>query len=479
MEAIQTAAEAKLAEIDKNTNLSEKEKAAAKAEVAKAAIEAVEAIQKAETQDEVDEAQAKGEATIKAVNPVGKEKALEAIKAIKEAKLAEIDKNTSLSADEKAAAKAAVEKAYNEAVEAIQKADTQEAVNDAQANGETAIKAVNPIGKEKALEAIKATKEAKLAEIEKDTTLSAEDKAAAKAAIEKSYNEAVEAIKKAETQEEVNAAQLKGEAAIKAVNTIGKEDVNEAKEAVKAATAEKIASIKANPNLSAEEKEKAIAEVERLKQAALDAIDKATTKAALDKALRTFLYQLDQESLVYERPTFNLEAYIQASITGVVKVELGKAITQAEVISRLNLPENVTIISVDLPDTNTLGRKFAKVILRLPDGTEATVFVPVEVVESSEEYNQQNRQPNNTPVKPQEDAKPAEVPSDNSEQPAVNQTEDIKGNSSTTSQESKASNQKVLPNTGTGNEISIFGSAAMTVLASLGLVATSKKKEEE
>ena len=479
LEAIQTTAEAKLAEIDKNTNLSAKEKAAAKAEVAKAAIEAVEAIQKVETQDAVDEAQAKGEATIKAVNPVEKEKALEAIKATKEAKLAEIDKNTSLSADEKAAAKAAVEKAYNEAVEAIKKADTQEAVNDAQAKGEAAIKAVNLIGKEKALEAIKATKEAKLAEIEKDTTLSAEDKAAAKAAIEKAYNEAVEAIKKAETQEEVNAAQLKGEAAIKAVNTIGKEDVNEAKEAVKAAAAEKIASIKANSNLSAEEKEKAIAEVERLKQAALDAIDKATTKAALDKALRTFLYQLDQESLVYERPTFNLEAYIQASITGVVKVELGKAITQAEVISRLNLPENVTVISVDLPDTNTLGRKFAKVILRLPDGTEATVFVPVEVVESSEEYNQQNRQPNNTPVKPQEDAKPAEVPSDNSEQPAVNQTEDVKGNSSTTSQESKASNQKVLPNTGTGNEISIFGSAAMTLLASLGLVATSKKKEEE
>ena len=479
LEAIQTTAEAKLAEIDKNTNLSEKEKAAAKAEVAKAAIEAVEAIQKAETQDAVDEAQAKGEATIKAVNPVGKEKALEAIKATKEAKLAEIDKNTSLSADEKAAAKAAVEKAYNEAVEAIKKADTQEAVNAAQSKGEEAIKAVNPIGKEKALEAIKATKEAKLAEIEKDTSLSAEEKAAAKAAVEKAYNEAVEAIKKATTQEAVNAAQAKGEAAIKAVNTIGKEDVNEAKEAVKAAAAEKIASIKTNPNLSAEEKEKAIAEVERLKQAALDAIDKATTKAALDKALRTFLYQLDQESLVYERPIFNLEAYIQASITGVVKVELGKAITQAEVISILNLPENVTVISVDLPDTNTLGRKFAKVILRLPDGTEATVFVPVEVVESSEEYNQQNRQPNNTPVKPQEDAKPAEVSSDNSEQPAVNQTEDVKGNSSTTSQESKASNQKVLPNTGTGNEISIFGSAAMTVLASLGLVATSKKKEEE
>ena len=471
LEAIQTAAEAKLAEIDKNTSLSDDEKAAAKAEVAKAAIKAVEAIQKAATQEAVNAAQAKGETAIKAVNPIGKEKALEAIQTTTEAKLAEIDKNTNLSAEEKAAAKAEVAKAAIEAVEAIQKATTQEAVNTAQAKGEAAIKAVNPVGKEKALAAIKAIKDAKLAEIDKNTTLSAEEKAAAKTAVEKAYNEAVEAIQKAATQEAVNDAEAKGEAAIKAVNPFGKKDVNEAKAAVEAAAAEKIASIKANPNLSAEEKAKAIAEVERLKQEALTAIDKAKTKAELEKVLRTFLYQLDQKSLVYDRPTFNIESYIQASITGVVKVEVGKAITQADIIAKLNLPESVTVISVDLPDTNTLGRTFAKVTLRLPDGTEATVFVPVEVVESSKEDKQQN----NT----QEDSKPKVVPSNNSEQPTVTQTEDVKENPSNTSQESKASNQKVLPNTGTGNEISIFGSVAMTVLASLGLVATSKKKEEE
>ena len=471
LEAIQTAAEAKLAEIDKNTSLSDDEKAAAKAEVAKAAIEAVEGIQKAETQEAVNATQAKGETAIKAVNPIGKEKALEAIQTAAEAKLAEIDKNTSLSDDEKAAAKAEVAKAAIEAVEAIQKATTQEAVNAAQAKGEAAIKAVNPVGKEKALAAIKVIKDAKLAEIDKNTTLSAEEKAAAKTAVEKAYNEAVEAIQKAATQEAVNDAEAKGEAAIKAVNPFGKKDVNEAKAAVEAAAAEKIASIKANPNLSAEEKAKAIVEVERLKQEALTAIDKARTKAELEKVLRTFLYQLDQKSLVYDRPTFNIEAYIQASITGVVKVEVGKAITQADIISKLNLPESVTVISVDLPDINTLGRTFAKVTLRLPDGTEVTVFVPVEVVESFKEDKQQN----NT----QEDSKPKVVPSNNSEQPTVTQTEDVKENPSNTSQESKASNQKVLPNTGTGNEISIFGSVAMTVLASLGLVATSKKKEEE
>ena len=377
--AINAEKAAKEQEIDNNTNLSADEKAAAKAEVAKTAIEAVEAIQKATTQEAVNAAQAKGETAIKAVNPVGKEKALEAIKATRDAKLAEIDKNTNLSAEEKASAKAEVAKAAIEAVEAIQKAETQEAVNAAQAKGETAIKAVNPIGKEKALEAIQTTTEAKLAEIDKNTNLSAEEKASAKAEVAKAAIEAVEAIQKAETQEAVNVAQAKGEAAIKAVNPIGKE---QAKAAVEAAAAEKIASIKANPNLSDQEKAKAIAEVERLKQEALNAIDKATTKAELDKVLRTFLYQLDQDSLVYERPSFDLEAFIKSSITGVVQVELGKAISQADIIAKLNLPENVTIISIELPDTNTLGDKFAKVILRLADGTEITVKVPVRVVAS-------------------------------------------------------------------------------------------------
>ena len=227
------------------------------------------------------------------------------------------------------------------------------------------------------MEAIQTAAEAKLAEIDKNTNLSAEEKAAAKAEVAKAAIKAVEAIQNATTQEAVDAAKLEGETAIKAVNPIGKE---KAKAVVAAAAAEKIASIKANPNLSDQEKAKAIAEVESLKQKALNAIDKATTKAELDKALRTFLYQLDQDSLVYERPSFDLEAFIQSSITGVVTVERGKVISQADVISKLNLPENVTVISVDLPDTNTLGDKFAKVILRLADGAEVTVKVPVRVV---------------------------------------------------------------------------------------------------
>ena len=379
LDAIQKVAEEKIAEIDKNDKLSSEEKAAAKAEVAKAATEAVEAIKKADTQATVEAAQAKGETAIKAVNPVGKEKALDAIQKAAEEKIAEIDKNAKLSAEEKAAAKAEVAKAATEAVEAIKKADTQAAVEAAQSKGETAIKAVNPVGKEKALDAIQKVAEEKIAEIDKNDKLSAEEKAAAKAEVAKAATEAVEAIKKADTQAAVEAAQSKGETAIKAVNPVGKAT---AKAAIDKALAEKEKAIDARTDLTDAEKEVAKKSARAEAESAKKAIDNATDSEAVEKALRTFLYQIDQESLVYNRPTFNLEAYIQASITGVVKVERGKAITQADIISKLSLPENVTVISIDLPDTNTLGDKFAKVMLRLPDGTEVTVKVPVRVVAS-------------------------------------------------------------------------------------------------
>ena len=147
-------------------------------------------------------------------------------------------------------------------------------------------------------------------------------------------------------------------------------------DAAKTATDAIETSTSLTPEQKAEEKVKVAKEAKD----ATDAIDKATTEAELDKALRTFLYQMDQDSLVYERPSFDLEAFIQSSITGVVTVERGKAIRQANVIAKLNLPENVTVISIDLPDTNTLGDKFAKVTLRLADGKEITVKVPVRVV---------------------------------------------------------------------------------------------------
>ena len=384
LEAIQTTTEDKLAEIDKNISLSDDEKATLKAKVAKAAIEAVEAIQKATTQEAVNAAQEKGEAAIKAVNPVEKEKALEAIQTTTEAKLAEIDKNTNLSAEEKAAAKAEVAKAAIKAVEAIQNATTQDAVDEAKAEGETAIKAVNPIGKEKALEAIQTTTEAKLAEIDKNTNLSAEEKAAAKAEVAKAAIKAVEAIQNATTQDAVDEAKAEGEKAIKAVNPLGKE---QAKAAIEKALAEKEKAIDASTDLTDAEKEVAKKLARAEAETAKKAIDNATDSEAVENALRTFLYQIDQELLVYKRPELDFEALLQSSVTGVVRVELGKAISQADVLAKLNMPDEISVLSIELPDTNTVGTKYAKVTLQLADGTQRVIEVPIEVVAPQNQDN--------------------------------------------------------------------------------------------
>ena len=157
-------------------------------------------------------------------------------------------------------------------------------------------------------------------------------------------------------------------------------DAVEAREVVETTANEKIASIKADKKLSDEEKQKVLDTVEALKEKALEAIDNSTTQSDLDKALRTFLYQVDQDALVDELPELNLEDALKALINGVVKVERGKALSQADVLAKLDLPEEISVIKMVLPDTNTIGTKIATVTLRLADGSVQKLEVPVEVI---------------------------------------------------------------------------------------------------
>ena len=534
LDAIKKAAEEKIAEIDKNDKLSAEEKAAAKAEVAKAAIEAVEAIQKAETQDVIDAAQAKGETAIKAVNPVGKEKALDAIKKAAEEKIAEIDKNDKLSAEEKAAAKAEVAKAAIEAVEAIQKAETQDVIDAAQAKGETAIKAVNPVGKEKALDEIKKAAEEKIAEIDKNDKLSAEEKAEAKAEVAKAATEAVEAIQKAETQDAVDAAQAKGETAIKAVNPIGKalngQPTN--KDALtKAATIEAEATKGSPAYYNADEAkkaayDKALAEAKKVLEndkatqaevdaalkaleeakAALngqptnkDALTKAATteaeatkgspayynadeakKAAYDKALEEAKKVLAKANATQVEVDAALKALEEAKaalngvethkidpaineveefdlskllVKGIVVVKKGQDLTEKDIRSKLNLPDGVDIVEIEYPNTNTLGKKVAKVTFRGNDGNLFTIEVPIEVVENTTNTDETN---NNR----------------YSEGRVL-----VNKNTEQTNKEGLKASKNTLPNTGTTETNTGLAGLGLGILGAL-LAATKRRKEK-
>ena len=90
------------------------------------------------------------------------------------------------------------------------------------------VEAVTPVGKEKALEAIQAASEAKIASIDKNAKLSDDEKAAAKAEVAKAAIAAVNAINEAKDQDGVDAAQTTGVKAIEAVNPVGTSSTNSA-----------------------------------------------------------------------------------------------------------------------------------------------------------------------------------------------------------------------------------------------------------
>ena len=81
-------------------------------------------------------------------------------------------------------------------------------------------------------------------------------------------------------------------------------------------------------------------------------------------------------------------------VKGIVVVKKGQDLTEKDIRSKLNLPDGVDIVEIEYPNTNTLGKKVAKVTFRGNDGNLFTIEVPVEVVKNTtntEEINNNNR----------------------------------------------------------------------------------------
>ena len=468
--AIDKALEEKEKAIDARTDLTQEEKEAAKNAAREEAEAAKNAIDKATTLEDINKVLEDGKENIAKINPENlKDKAKKAIDEALAEKEKAIDARTDLTQEEKEAAKNAAREEAEAAKNAIDKATISEDINKVLEDGKENIAKINPENlKDKAKKAIDEALAAKEKAIDARTDLLPEEKEAAKKAAREEAEAAKNAIDKATTSEDINKVLEDGKENIANINPVGAKE--EAKKAVEEALANKEKELDGRTDLTSEEKVKAKELAREEAKAAKDAIDKAISIDGIEKALRPFLYQIDQDALVFDRPELDIKAALQASITGTVIAERGNAITQADIIAKLNLPETVTVMNIELPDTTTLGRKFAKVTLKLADGTQATVSVPVEVVEKSEENHQQN----NTQVKPQEVSKPAAEPSKNSEQ-----VEDGKDTPSKASEEKNSSKQTVLPNTGTADSTVAMVAAAASALLGLGLAGRRRKEDEE
>ena len=285
--AIDDALEAKNDKIDARTDLTDEEKATAKADAKAKADAAKAAIDNAATNDAVTQAKNDGETEVASVNPqpVVKMEAKKAIDEVLKAKNDEIDARTDLTDEEKVTAKEDAKAKVDAAKAAIDNATTNNAVTQAKTDGATEVNNVNPTAEAKpaAKKAIDDALKAKNDEIDARADLTDEEKTAAKADAKAKADAAKQSIDNATTNDAVIQAKNDGVTEVNNVNPTV-EVKPAAKKAIDDALKAKNDAIDARTDLTEEEKTAAKADVKAKADAAKQAIDNATTNAGVDQA---------------------------------------------------------------------------------------------------------------------------------------------------------------------------------------------------
>ena len=290
IDAVNKAAEDKIAEINRNTNATAEEKEAAIQKVNADKTKALTAINdnSVTTKAALDNAKTSGTTAISNDNPVAtkKDTAKAAIDTALREKEAAIDANNALTTEEKNAAKVDAQAKATAAKTAIDNATTNAAVDSAKTAGTTSVSSVTPTAAAKpaAKNAIDEALKAKEAQLNARTDLTDEEKKAAKADAQARATAAKVTIDNATTNATVDSAKTLGVTDVESVNPQASQKKTDAKNAVEDALAEKIKEIEANNDLTDEEKATAKQEVQDKATAAKEAINNARTNDAVTQA---------------------------------------------------------------------------------------------------------------------------------------------------------------------------------------------------
>ena len=308
IEEVTNQADAKIAAIKGNDNLSKAEQDKAIADVEKDKAAALEKIADATNATDVTAGKDEGTGAVAKVNPIGKEKAKEEIAKTLEAKKEAIENNDSLTQAEKekakkdaedkaAAALAEIEKQPATAETAAAATAAQTTVNDKQAEGTKEVAKINPIGKQAALDKIDEALKAKEAEMDARTDLTEEEKAEAKAEAKKFADAKKAEINTKNDNAETPEAAVQEQGEINTAGDTGKTQVEgvtkpaakkpAAKTAVETTAAAKKQEIAQDAALTEEARAKLQAEVDAVKKASEEAIDGAKKNADVDNAKKS------------------------------------------------------------------------------------------------------------------------------------------------------------------------------------------------
>ncbi|WP_171943049.1 DUF1542 domain-containing protein [Streptococcus suis] len=286
-QALEEAYNAKKAEIA-NSGLTAEEKAAKQAELDKAKEDADKAIDAATDDAGVAKALEAGKSAIDAINTTTSAEKVAAKEALEEAynaKKAEIE-NPALTAEEKAAKQAELDKAKEDADKAIDAATDNAGVAKALEAGKTAIAAIDTSVSPKKAAAKQDLEEAYNAKKDAITNsgLTAEEKAAKQAELDKAKEDATKSIDAATDDSGVDTALNEGKADIEAIGTIISDKKIAARQQLEEAYSAKETEITSS-SLTGEEKATKLAELDKAKEAAENAIDTAADNAGVDTAL--------------------------------------------------------------------------------------------------------------------------------------------------------------------------------------------------
>ncbi|HEI7807080.1 TPA: DUF1542 domain-containing protein, partial [Staphylococcus aureus] len=193
-------------------------------------------------------------------------------------------------------------------------------------------------------------------------------------------------INNAMTKEEIEHAKAQLAQALQDIKDLvkAKED---AKNAIKALANAKRDQINSNPDLTLEQKAKALKEIDEAEKRALENIENAQTKDQLNQGLNlglddirnTHVWEVDAQPAVNEIFDATPE---QILVNGELIVHRDDIITEQDILAHINLIDQLTAEIIDTPSTATISDSLtAKVEVTLLDGSKVIVNVPVKVVE--------------------------------------------------------------------------------------------------
>ena len=288
-------AKAKREEFNNNSDATNEEKEAVIEQVnnplefSKAAIDASHDI------NEINSNKESGVTTISGVTfgPTVKNDAIQELMRVVDSKKAEIDQTPNATDEEKAAAKARVDAAVNEAKHQINQATTNQGVDEAKTHGTDLINQVQPtvVKKDEAKQAIDAAAIAKKAEIDKNVTLTDEEKQFFKKKVDRLVEEIKHQIDQNTTNQMVDTSKNNGIESINHLNIVGNVKVNAIKHLLEIAQKQKEL-IDQNKNATIEEKREAQQKVDELLKMAKDSINASTTNSDVSILEKNYIDQI-------------------------------------------------------------------------------------------------------------------------------------------------------------------------------------------